>query len=145
MITVHLTIPQSASPTAFSESGHPFVSYADIFPNREITLYTREAFLCEAQPQPLHKGGNQFQFLALLIILTNCKALFSIFLLEVAELNMHLRKRQLTFDALRDCRADKFCQLQQGFRPFCGLALTLCNLLNSANGHSNSYLFTIVS
>ena len=28
--------------TAFSESGHPFVSYADIFPIREITLYTRE-------------------------------------------------------------------------------------------------------
>ena len=94
---------------------------------------------------PLHKGGNQFKFLALPLFLTNCKALFSIFLLEVAELNMLLRKRQLTFDALRDCRADRFCQLQQGFLPFCGLALALCNLLNSANGHSNSYLFTIVS
>ena len=37
------TIPQLALLTAFSESGHPFVSYADIFPIREITLYTREA------------------------------------------------------------------------------------------------------
>ena len=33
-----------ALPTPFSESGHPFVSCADIFPNREITLYTRETF-----------------------------------------------------------------------------------------------------
>ena len=94
---------------------------------------------------PLHKGGNQFQFFCFAYNSDQCKALFSIFLLEVAELNMLLRKRQLTFDALRDCRADRFCQLQQGFLPFCGLALALCNLLNSANGHSNSYLFTIVS
>ena len=85
------------------------------------------------------------EFPRLIFLLTISKALSSIFLLEVAELNMLLRERQLTFDALRDCRADKFCQLQQGFLPFCGLALARCNLLNSANGHSNSYLFTIVS
>ncbi|MGN1131238.1 MAG: hypothetical protein ACI4Q8_07795 [Ruminococcus sp.] len=62
---------------------NPSVGFAD------TSLYTREAF-CVRFSHSLYTREAypkyQFHFLALRIFLTNCKALSSIFLLEVAEL-----------------------------------------------------------